>query len=99
LEEFDPVHVESINSPALYGVGLIYEMSSVSVKTGYKIRTVAGIGNDFNLDFDAVRPGRLRTHGFGLVGRFGWKGQFATLEQFVAAACAVELGLTNSQRA
>jgi CxxC motif-containing protein (DUF1111 family) len=32
------------------------------------------------------------------VGKFGWKGQFATLEEFVATACAVELGLTNPQK-
>src|SRR5207302_9943771 len=29
----------------------------------------------------------------GRVGKFGWKAQFATLEEFVAAACANELGL------
>jgi CxxC motif-containing protein (DUF1111 family) len=29
----------------------------------------------------------------GGVGKFGWKAQFATLEEFVAAACANELGL------
>ncbi len=31
----------------------------------------------------------------GRVGKFGWKAQFATLEEFVAAACANELGLGN----
>jgi CxxC motif-containing protein (DUF1111 family) len=29
----------------------------------------------------------------GRVGKFGWKAQFATLEEFVAGACANELGL------
>jgi len=29
------------------------------------------------------------------VGKFGWKAQFATLEEFVAAACANEIGLGN----
>src|SRR5262249_15375476 len=31
----------------------------------------------------------------GRLGKFGWKAQFATLEEFVAAACANELGLGN----
>src|SRR5262249_13962493 len=31
----------------------------------------------------------------GRVGKFGWKAQFATLEEFVAAACANEIGLGN----
>jgi len=31
----------------------------------------------------------------GDVGKFGWKGQFASLEDFVASACAMEIGLTN----
>jgi CxxC motif-containing protein (DUF1111 family) len=31
----------------------------------------------------------------GRIGKFGWKAQFATLEEFVAAACANELGLGN----
>ncbi len=34
----------------------------------------------------------------GTVGKFGWKGQFATLHDFVATACAVELGLANPYR-
>ena len=31
----------------------------------------------------------------GGIGKFGWKGQFVSVEDFVAAACAMELGLTN----
>ena len=31
----------------------------------------------------------------GRIGKFGWKAQFATLEEFVASACANELGLGN----
>ncbi len=40
-------------------------------------------------------PGRPRVLPDGRVGKFGWKAQFATLEDFVAAACANELGLGN----
>jgi hypothetical protein len=31
----------------------------------------------------------------GRIGKFGWKGQTATLSEFVQAACANELGLGN----
>jgi CxxC motif-containing protein (DUF1111 family) len=31
----------------------------------------------------------------GRLGKFGWKAQFATLQEFVAAACANEIGLGN----
>jgi CxxC motif-containing protein (DUF1111 family) len=40
-------------------------------------------------------PGRPRVLPDGRVGKFGWKAQFATLEEFVAAACANEIGLGN----
>jgi CxxC motif-containing protein (DUF1111 family) len=46
------------------------------------------------LNFNGVPVGRIR-HVEGGVGKFGWKGQFATLEEFVAAACANELGLST----
>jgi CxxC motif-containing protein (DUF1111 family) len=35
----------------------------------------------------------------GRIGRFGWKGEFATLNDFVKAACANEVGLSNPGRA
>ncbi len=40
-------------------------------------------------------PGRPRVLPDGRVGKFGWKAQFASLEDFVAAACANEIGLGN----
>ena len=40
-------------------------------------------------------PGRPRVLADGRVGKFGWKAQFARLEEFVAAACANEIGLGN----
>ena len=37
--------------------------------------------------------GRVSRLADGRIGRFGWKGQMASLEDFVLTACAVELGL------
>jgi Leucine-rich repeat (LRR) protein len=39
--------------------------------------------------------GRVRVLPDGRVGKFGWKAQVATLREFVARACATELGLGN----
>lgn len=99
VKGFDPLLVEQINTPALYGVGLIDQISSRSIKSGRRSRELGRVKAEFALDFDQTRAGKVRTHGMGSVGKFGWRGQFASLEDFVATACAVELGLTNSKRA
>jgi CxxC motif-containing protein (DUF1111 family) len=49
-------------------------------------------------DFDSTPAGRIRVLPDGRIGKFGWKAQFASLEDFVATACAVELGLSNQKR-
>ena len=46
-------------------------------------------------EFEGIMPGRPRVLPDGRVGKFGWKAQFASLEEFVAAACANEIGLGN----
>lgn len=99
VKGFDPLLVEQINTPALYGVGLIDQISSASIKSARRYRELGRVKAEFALDFEQTRAGRVRTHGMGSVGKFGWQGQFASLEDFVATACAVELGLTNSIRA
>jgi CxxC motif-containing protein (DUF1111 family) len=50
-------------------------------------------------NFNEVPAGRVRVLRDGRVGKFGWKAQFATLEEFVGAACAMELGLSNPMKA
>src|SRR5262249_6398212 len=47
---------------------------------------------------DARAQGRVAKLVDGRIGRFGWKGEFATLNDFVKAACANELGLSNPGR-
>src|SRR5262249_32938780 len=53
------------------------------------------IGQELQADWTAIPPGRVRVLADGRIGKFGWKAQFATLEEFVAAACANEIGLGN----
>jgi len=95
IVDFDPVRNEAINSPALFGAGWIDHLSDKSITHNWKREVFDGTANEFNLDFSAIAAGRPRVLSGGRIGKFGWKGQFATLEEFVAAACANELGLGN----
>lgn len=69
-----------LNTPALFGAGLIDRISNRSLKSNLPAK------------------GKLRHIGPGKIGRFGWGAEFATLREFVATACAVELGLSNDLR-
>jgi CxxC motif-containing protein (DUF1111 family) len=71
------------NTPALWGAGLIDAIADTVIQ-----------------DYAAAQKrdtpdvaGRVPRAGEGGVGRFGWRGQTATLRQFVLMACANELGL------
>ncbi|REK09045.1 MAG: thiol oxidoreductase-like protein [Planctomycetota bacterium] len=96
--DFNPVVHSSINTPALFGAGLIDELSSWSIRGAGLSRTAQLISENLDGDFTGTSVGRARSLSAGRVGKFGWKGQFASLEEFVATACAVELGLTNPQK-
>jgi CxxC motif-containing protein (DUF1111 family) len=68
------------NPPALFGAGLIDRIS------------------DTDLETEALRQpqevrGRVHRMKDGRIGRFGWKAQVTSLEDFVLNACANELGL------
>jgi CxxC motif-containing protein (DUF1111 family) len=94
-QDFDPVHTETVNSTALFGVGWIDRISGQTIRHEYMKIATPAIGNEINGILGGVALGRPRVLPDGRVGKFGWKAQFATLEEFVAAACANELGLGN----
>ena len=79
-------NVKAHRQPApLYGLGLIDAIPDEVILA----QVEAGAAAD---------PGEVRGRANmvdGRVGRFGWKAQAATLEQFVGAALAEELGVTN----
>lgn len=91
----DPLVFHQLNSPALFGVGLIDDISELSVGLHGHKRMAQVIGNEFSGDFTGNRIGMVNRVD-GRVGKFGWKGQFSSLENFVASACAMEIGLANS---
>ena len=97
-KDYDPVVRHSINTPTLFGAGLIDRIPDAAIRAHHAGRMVSGMRKEFDLDFDSAGTGRVRVLPDGRIGKFGWKAQFATLEEFVDNACAVELGLSTPTR-
>jgi hypothetical protein len=95
FRDFDPVRLERVQTPPLFGLGWVDRMSSKAITAHRVRRSVAIAIKEFQLDFDSIGTGRPHILPDGRVGKFGWKAQFATLKEFVAAACSNELGLGN----
>lgn len=95
FEDFDPVRTSSTNSIALFGDGLIDRISDATLRINYARGSWGQIRQELQGEMQTIGPGRPRVLADGRLGKFGWKAQFATLEEFVAAACANELGLGN----
>ncbi len=93
VSDFDPVRSVTLQPTALFGAGWIDRISPKAITSSHMTRMVKNTVKELDLDFSAVPAGRVRYLPDGRVGKFGWKAQFATLEEFVAAACANELGL------
>lgn len=71
-----------LNPPALFGAGLIDSIPDQALEEAAKRR------------YAIVRVhGRVNRLSDGRIGRFGWKAQAASLDDFVLTACALELGL------
>jgi CxxC motif-containing protein (DUF1111 family) len=99
VEDFNPVNYASINTPPLFGLSLIErEISDWSLLRNGAGRSFDRLSRELEADYSATPVGRVRILSGNRTGRFGWKAQFATVEEFVAAACAVELGLSNPLR-
>jgi CxxC motif-containing protein (DUF1111 family) len=87
------VTISQRNTPALFGAKWIDEIPEQVILANERAqRLQAGLANSEREDLPVGRASRL---GDGRVGRFGWKAQTASLSDFVQAACAGELGLSN----
>ncbi len=75
---------EHRQSPSLFGAGLI---------DGIADPTVAANADPTDADGDGI-SGRVSVTDGGHVGKFGWKAQVPSLEEFVRDAVTVELGMT-----
>jgi mono/diheme cytochrome c family protein len=95
IPDINPVQSSTVNSTALFGAGWVDRISQRAITTNRRNYVAASIVREFQLDWNSIPPGRARILPDGRVGKFGWKAQAATLEEFVAAACANEIGLGN----
>ncbi|WP_020472567.1 di-heme oxidoredictase family protein [Zavarzinella formosa] len=93
VPDFDPVRTQTVQATALFGAGWIDLISDKAIYNNQRNRRASTVAREFQLDFTSVPVGRVPTTDDGRVGKFGWKGQTASLSEFVSAACANELGL------
>lgn len=71
------------NPTSLFGAGLMDSIPDAALIAQAKVK---------HRGFPEI-AGRVARQKDGRIGRFGWKGQTPSLEDFVLTACAVELGL------
>jgi CxxC motif-containing protein (DUF1111 family) len=91
------VSVTQRNTPPLFGDGQIDAVSDDDIIVNQRKSAAArALGLDRARRSDI--KGRVARLADGRIGRFGWKLEFATLGDFVKAACANELGLSNPGR-
>ncbi|MFO0949900.1 MAG: di-heme oxidoredictase family protein [Isosphaeraceae bacterium] len=86
------------NTPALFGDGLIDIVSDETLIAHMRQHMTAARLIGLNKAKDPKIRGRIARLSDGRLGRFGWKLEFASLQEFVKAACANELGLSNPGR-
>jgi CxxC motif-containing protein (DUF1111 family) len=86
------------NTPALFGDGLIDIVPDDTLISHMRQHMTAARLVGLNRAKDPKVKGRIARLADGRLGRFGWKLEFATLQDFVKAACANELGLSNPAR-
>lgn len=92
------VVVTQRNTPALFGDGLIDAVPDETLLAHQREHSTAARLVGLNGTRDSKVRGRIARLSDGRIGRFGWKLEFATLNDFVKAACANELGLSNPER-
>ena len=92
------VSVTQRNTPALFGDGLLDAVPEDALhaqqRSNSEVARLVGLSHAK----DSKIRGRVARLPDGRLGRFGWKAEFASLDDFVRAACANELGLSNPSR-
>ncbi len=92
------VTVTQRNTPALFGDGLLDAVPEASLHAEQRRNSELARLTGLSRAKDPQIRGRVARLPDGRLGRFGWKGEFASLDDFVRAACANELGLSNPTR-
>ncbi len=92
------VTVTQRNTPALFGDGLLDMIPEDELHRAQRQNSTAARLVGLSRAKDPNVRGRVARLPDGRLGRFGWKAEFATLREFVKAACANEIGLSNPDR-
>jgi CxxC motif-containing protein (DUF1111 family) len=95
FRDYNPVRIQRVNPSPLFGAGWIDRISEKTIRAESAKTSTSLVLRELGGDFRVSTAGRPRILPDGRLGKFGWKAQFATLEEFVAAACANEIGLGN----
>jgi len=93
------VSVTQRNTPALFGDGLLDAIPEDALHAEQRRNSDVARLVGLSRAKDSKIRGRVARLPNGRLGRFGWKAEFASLDDFVRAACANELGLSNPTRA
>jgi CxxC motif-containing protein (DUF1111 family) len=91
------VHVSQRNTPALFGAKLIDDIPERVIIAHERSQQLKWAMASSKSEVTPV--GRAFRTADGRIGRFGWKAQAPSLSDFVEAACANELGLSNPHHA
>jgi CxxC motif-containing protein (DUF1111 family) len=86
------------NTPALFGDGQLDMIPEDELHKAQRQNSTAARLVGLSRAKDPNIRGRVARLPDGRLGRFGWKAEFATLREFVKAACANEIGLSNPDR-
>jgi len=92
------VSITQRNTPALFGDGLLDVIPEDELHREQRRNSTAARLTGMSRAKDMNIRGRVARLPDGRLGRFGWKAEFATLNEFVKAACANEIGLSNLDR-
>jgi CxxC motif-containing protein (DUF1111 family) len=91
------VSITQRNTPALFGDGRIDAITDDDIIARQR-KTATARAVSLDRAGRSKIKGRVARLADGRIGRFGWKLEFAALGDFVKAACANELGLSNPGR-
>lgn len=91
------VNISQRKTPALFGAGQIDGIPDRDIIANERVQRLKwGLASSTD---KSAPVGRVLRMADGRIGRFGWKAQTVSLNEFVRAACANELGLGNPGQA
>ena len=93
FDNFCSIELFELNPPPLFGLGQIDQIADWAILSNGVKRTVPTILKNLRGKYQEQRIGRIRGAPGSRVGKFGCKGQSASLKDYLKTACAVEIGL------